>query len=87
MQTAGFDGKRLARSIDAKRGQTVDRARHEGKSFDQLLDAVRSQCNVVLEMIATLAAVKPARKPGSMQPKPMRLEIQHVDIDPSKALL
>jgi ubiquinone/menaquinone biosynthesis C-methylase UbiE len=66
---------------------TVDAARHKGKSFDQLLEEVRSQRNVVLEMIATLAAVKPARKPGSMQPKPMRLEFQHVDIDPSKALL
>jgi ubiquinone/menaquinone biosynthesis C-methylase UbiE len=66
---------------------SVDAARHKGKSFDQLLDEVRSERNVVLEMIATLSAVKPARKPGSLQPKPMRLEFQHVDIDPAKALL
>lgn len=66
---------------------TVDGARHAGKSFDQLLEEVRSQRNVVLEMIATLSAVKPARKPGSMKAQPMRLEFRHVNLDPSKSLL
>jgi hypothetical protein len=66
---------------------SVDASRHRGKSFDQLLEEVRSQRNVVREMMATLVAVKPARKPGSTQPKPMRLEFQHLDLDPSKALL
>lgn len=40
---------------------TVDAARHAGKTFEQLHEEVRSQRNVVLEMIATLSAVKPAR--------------------------
>jgi SAM-dependent methyltransferase len=66
---------------------TVDAARHAGKSFDQLFEEVRSQRNVVLEMIATLSAVKPARKPGSMKPQPMRLEFQHVKLDPSQSML
>ena len=57
---------------------TVDAARHSGKSFEQLHEEVRSQRNVVLEMIAKLAAVKPARAPGDEKPKPMRIEFQHV---------
>jgi SAM-dependent methyltransferase len=59
---------------------TVDAGRHGGKSFDQLHEEVRSQRNVVLEMIATLRAVKPARVPGGEKPKPMRVEFQHVTV-------
>lgn len=57
---------------------TVDAARHAGKTFEQLHEEVRSQRNVVLEMIATLSAVKPARAPGGEKPKLMRVEFQHV---------
>ncbi len=57
---------------------TVDALRHAGKTFEQLQEEVRSQRNVVLEMIATLRAVKPARVPGGEKPKPMRVEFQHV---------
>jgi SAM-dependent methyltransferase len=66
---------------------TVDGARHAGKSFDQLLEEVRSQRNVVLEMIATLRAVKPTRRPGSMKAPQMRLEFRHVKVDPEQSLL
>ena len=66
---------------------TVDRARHAGKSFDQLYEEVRSQRNVVLEMIAALSAVKPVRPPGSMKAPPMRLEFQQVDLDPAHSQL
>lgn len=57
---------------------TVDIARHAGKTFEQLHEEVRTQRNVVLEMIATLKAVKPVRTPGSEKPRPMRVEFQHV---------
>lgn len=66
---------------------SVDAARHRGKSFDQLLEEVRSQRNVVLEMTATLTAVKPARKPGSMKSPPMRVEFDFVELDPSQSVL
>lgn len=66
---------------------SVDAARHEGKGFDQLLEEVRSQRNVVLEMTATLTAVKPARKPGSAKPPPMRVEFEFTRLDPSQAML
>jgi ubiquinone/menaquinone biosynthesis C-methylase UbiE len=58
---------------------TVDAARHAGKSFDQIFDEVRSQRNVVLEMIATLKAVKPARARGLRDKSlSMRVEFKHV---------
>ena len=57
---------------------TVDAKRHAGKTFEQLHEEVRTQRNVVLEMIATLKAVKPVRTPGAEKPKPMRVEFQHV---------
>jgi len=57
---------------------TVDATRHAGKTFEQLHEELRTQRNVVLEMIATLKAVKPARAPGAGKPKPMRVEFQHV---------
>ena len=58
---------------------TVDAAQHAGRSFDELSALVRTQRNIVFEMIATLSAVKPARKPGSVPPPPMRVEFQHID--------
>ena len=60
----------------------VDAARYGGKSFDELSEEVRSRRNVVLEMTATLVAVKPARKPGSRKPDPMRVEFRHVAVEP-----
>jgi len=60
---------------------TMDAARHAGRSFDQLYEEVRSQRNVVKEMIATLRAVKPIRAPGSAKPQPMRIEITPVKVD------
>jgi ubiquinone/menaquinone biosynthesis C-methylase UbiE len=57
---------------------TVDAARHAGKDYEQLSEEIRSQRNVVREMIATLRAVKPARTPGSEQANLMRVEIKHV---------
>jgi len=58
---------------------TVDAARYAGKSFDQIFDEVRSQRNVVLEMIATLKAVKPVRARGLRDKSlSMRVEFKHV---------
>lgn len=59
---------------------TIDAARYGGNSFDEISEAVRTQRNVVIEMIATLRAVKPARTPGSMKPPPMQVEFQPIDI-------
>jgi SAM-dependent methyltransferase len=58
---------------------TVDGARHAGKTFDQIFEELRSQRNVVLEMIATLKAVKPAR-PRGLRDKSlsMRVEFKHI---------
>jgi SAM-dependent methyltransferase len=59
----------------------VDAARHAGKSFDQVYAEVRSQRNVVLEMTATLKAVKPARPRGVRgKSQDMRIEIKHVAV-------
>ena len=59
---------------------TVDAARHAGKTFDQLFEEVRYQRNVVLEMITTLKAVKPAR-PRGLRDKShhMRVEFKHIE--------
>lgn len=58
---------------------TVDAARHAGKSFDQIFEEVRSQRNVVLEMIATLKAVKPLRPRGVRDKSSgMRIEFKHI---------
>lgn len=59
---------------------TVDAARHGGKTYDQLFEEIRSQRNVVLEMIATLKAVKPVRAPGSEKPNLMRVEIKQISV-------
>jgi ubiquinone/menaquinone biosynthesis C-methylase UbiE len=58
---------------------TVDAARHVGKTFDQLFEEVRYQRNVVLEMITTLKAVKPAR-PRGLRDKShnMRVQFKHI---------
>ena len=59
---------------------TVDAARHAGKTFDQVFEEVRSQRNVVLEMITTLRAVKPARARGVRdKSRNMRVEIKHIE--------
>lgn len=63
---------------------TVDAARHAGKGFEQLSEEVRTQRNVVVEMIATLRAVKPARAPDSAKPQPMRVEFRLVDLGGSQ---
>ena len=52
---------------------TVDAARYAGKSNDELFEDIRSRRNVVIEMIATLQAVKPIRTPGSREAAPMRV--------------
>lgn len=59
---------------------SLDSVRHTGKSFDQLFEEVRTQRNVVHEMTATLIAVKPSRKAGSMKPDPMRVEFKHIAV-------
>jgi SAM-dependent methyltransferase len=62
---------------------TVDAGRYGGRSFEELSEAVRTQRNVVIEMIATLVAVKPARAPGSAKPPPMRVEFRPIDPGPA----
>ncbi|MDB5812050.1 MAG: hypothetical protein JWN94_4172 [Betaproteobacteria bacterium] len=59
---------------------TVDAVRHAGKSFEQLYEEVRSQRNVVLEMVTTLKAVKPVR-PRGLRDKShqMRVEFKHIE--------
>lgn len=59
----GYRGDWKTESIEL----TIAAARYRGKSNEQLFEDIRSQRNVVLEMIATLRAVKPARTPGSDQ--------------------
>ncbi len=59
---------------------TVDAARHAGKSFEQIFEEMRTQRNVVLEMTATLKAVKPARERGLRdKSKQMRIEFKHIE--------
>lgn len=58
---------------------TVDAARHAGKPFEQIFEELRTQRNVVLEMITTLKAVKPTR-PRGLRDKShqMRVEFKHI---------
>lgn len=57
----------------------VDAAQHAGKSFDQIYAELRTQRNVVLEMVATLRAVKPARARGLREKSMnMRIEFNHI---------
>lgn len=58
---------------------TVDARRHAGKTFEELSEDVRTRRNVVIEMTATLKAVKPARKPGSARARAMRVEFQFAE--------
>lgn len=51
---------------------------YAGVSDEQLLDDISSRRNVVLEMIATLKAVKPARVPGSQEAAMMRIIINRI---------
>ena len=55
---------------------TMDSARHGGKSADELFETIRTQRNVVVEMIATLSAVKPPRVPGATKSDSMTVEIE-----------
>ncbi len=58
---------------------TVDAQRHAGKTFDHLYEELRSQRNVVLEMITTLKAVKPARPRGLRdKSRNIRVEFKHI---------
>ncbi len=66
---------------------TVDAVRHAGKTFEQLAEEVRTRRNVVLEMTATLKAVKPARKPGSAKTPPMRVEFSLVEPGESEPII
>lgn len=66
---------------------SVDAGRHGGKGFDELLEEVRTRRNVVLEMTATLKAVKPARRSDSAKPPEMRVEFDLVNLDPAKSML
>ena len=59
----GYRGDWKTESIEL----TIAAARYKGKSDEQLFEEIRSQRNVVLEMIAILRAVKPARTPGGDQ--------------------
>lgn len=62
---------------------TVDAGRYGGRTFEELSEVVHTQRNVVIEMIATLVAVKPARTPGSAKPPPMRVEFQPIEVGPA----
>jgi len=70
----GYRGDWDTRGIVLK----VAAERHAGKSNEQLLEEIRSLRNVVMEMTATLHAVKPARMPGAGEPQPMRITIIRV---------
>jgi len=43
---------------------TFPAAHLAGRNHEELLETIRSKRNVVVEMIATLIAIKSARKPG-----------------------
>jgi len=59
----------------------VDASRHDGKTDERLLEELRSQRNVALEIVATLRAVKPMRRPGSAQAKGARVRIDRMPKD------
>jgi ubiquinone/menaquinone biosynthesis C-methylase UbiE len=59
----GYRGDWKTESVEL----TIDAALYRDKSDEQLRERIYSQRNVVLEMIATLTAVKPARAPGDNQ--------------------
>jgi hypothetical protein len=57
---------------------TVASERYAGIGNDQLFEEIRSRRNVVIEMIATLRAVKPIRTPGSAKAAPLRVSISRI---------
>ena len=57
---------------------TVPAERYAGVSNEQMLEDIRSQRNVVIEMIATLKAVKPIRTPGSQAAAPVHVTINRI---------
>jgi SAM-dependent methyltransferase len=57
-------------AVAAERYTGIDQAR--------IFEDIRSQRNVVIEMIATLKAVKPIRTPGSQEAAPVRVSISRV---------
>lgn len=57
---------------------TVAAEHYAGKSNEQMFEDIRSQRNVVMEMIATLKAVKPIRTPGSQEAAPLRVTISRI---------
>jgi len=57
---------------------TVDAERHAGKSNEQLFTEIRALRNVVVEMTATLKAVKPVRVPGSERARDFRVVIRRL---------
>ena len=58
--------------------------RYAGISQEQIFEDIRSQRNVVIEMIATLRAVKPIRVPGSQEAAPVRVSLSRVASPMSK---
>ena len=56
----------------------VEAERYAGISNEDLFAEIQSRRNVVLEMIATLKAVKPARTPGSQEAAPLRVTISRI---------
>jgi SAM-dependent methyltransferase len=64
---------------------TMDSARHGGKSPDELFETIRTQRNAVVEMIATLRAVKPARVPGGTKADSMSVAIEFLAAKDSNA--
>ena len=57
---------------------TVAAEAYAGVSDEQMLDDIRSRRTVVLEMVATLKAVKPARTAGSQAAAPMHVTVRRV---------
>ena len=57
---------------------TVPAERYAGASNEQVLEDIRSQRNVVIEMIATLQVVKPIRTPGSQEAALLRVIINRI---------
>jgi SAM-dependent methyltransferase len=57
---------------------TVPAERYADASNEQVLEDIRSQRNVVIEMITTLQAVKPIRTPGSQEAALLRVIINRI---------
>lgn len=59
--------------------------RYAGVSDEQLFEDICSRRNVVLEMVATLKAVKPAREPGSREAALMNVVIRRITMAERKS--